>query len=167
MKPALLVIDIQNAYLDDMSENEKKNAFQHINWAISLFRHHGFPVIRIYHHEEQRGPHPGDPKFEFPETIAIKGDDPKIVKHYPSSFKKTDLEKFLRDRSIDTLYLCGLSAVYCVLATYFGAEERDFNVFFIKNALLSHKEWYTGMIEDAYEAVSCPNLKFMFDNMKK
>lgn len=167
MKPALLVIDIQKAYLDDMSEVDKKKAFQHINWAISLFRHYKFPVIRVYHHEERQGPHPGDPKFEFPESVGTKDDDPKIVKHYPSSFKKTDLEKFLRDQGIDTVYLCGLSAVYCVLATYFGAEEREFNVFFVKHALLSHKEWYTGMVEDCYEAVGISQLQFLFENMKK
>lgn len=167
MKPALLVIDIQNAYLKDIPDHVKNPAFQQINWAISLFRHYNFPVIRVYHHEPKTGPNPGDEAFEFPASVNIKTDDPRVIKNHSCAFKKTDLEKFLREQGIDTLYLCGLSAVYCVLATYFGAEEREFNAFLVKNALLSHKEWYTGMVEDAYDAVSCSQLQFMFDHMKK
>lgn len=167
MKPALLVIDIQKEYLEDIPEMSQNIAFRHINWAIWLFRKNNFPVIRVYHHEKEYGPQPGDPKFEFPETVGVKESDPKIVKNFPSSFKKTDLEKFLREQGCDAVYLCGLSAVYCVLATYFGAEDRDIPVFFVKHALLSHDLSYTRMIEDVYDAVGCSTVQYMFENLKK
>ncbi|MGB7055439.1 MAG: hypothetical protein WBE28_08985, partial [bacterium] len=49
MKPALLVIDIQNRYLPMMAQDEKDLALRIINGAIWLFRQHDLPVIRVYH----------------------------------------------------------------------------------------------------------------------
>ena len=56
IKPALLVIDIQNAYLSGMAQREKDIAMVNINYYIQLFRSHGYPVIRIYHYSKQFGP---------------------------------------------------------------------------------------------------------------
>ena len=51
MKPALLVIDIQNEYLKYMSDEDKKNGMEMINGAIWIARQSNIPVIRIYHHD--------------------------------------------------------------------------------------------------------------------
>ncbi len=42
-----------------------------------------------------------------------------------SAFKHTGLNKILRERKCNILFLCGLSAVGCVLATYFGGKDLD------------------------------------------
>src|SRR3990172_7556597 len=78
LKPALLVIDIQNQYLPYMSEDDKKFALEMINGAIGLFRQHGCPIIRVYHTDPQWGPKPDSEPFEFPASINIAPDDPKI-----------------------------------------------------------------------------------------
>ena len=163
LKPALLVIDVQNQYLPYMSEQDKKLALEMINGAIGLFRQHGCPIIRVYHTDPQWGPKPDTELFEFPVSIAIKSDDPKIIKNYPSAFKKTELLKLLRENECNTLYLCGLSAVGCVLATYHSAMDLDFNVFMIKDALISHNSEYTHFIEDITETVSLNTLQIMLE----
>jgi nicotinamidase-related amidase len=145
-KPALVVIDIQNEFLKYMSEDDKKFALETINGAILLFRQHNLPVIRVYHTDLSWGPKPGAESFEYPKSILIKDDDPKIIKNYPSAFQKTILDKLLKDKGINTLYLCGLSAVGCVLATYFGSIEREYKVFMLKDCLISHNSSYTTMI---------------------
>jgi nicotinamidase-related amidase len=167
MKPALLVIDIQNAYLPYMSEEDKGIGMYMINAAIELFRENGFPIIRVYHTDPKEGPPPGTEAFEFPETIKIKPDDPKIIKNYPSAFKKTDLEKFLRENEYNTLFLCGLSAVGCVMATYWGANDLDFHAFMIKDALISHNSTYTDFVEDICETVTYTALKLILENAEK
>ena len=48
MKPALLVIDVQNEFLPGMSEHDKKTAFDYINGAIRRFHDKGFPANCIY-----------------------------------------------------------------------------------------------------------------------
>src|SRR5512136_2231530 len=72
IKPALLVIDIQNAYLDGMAQREKEIAMLNINYYIQLFRSYGYPVIRVYHYSKQYGPEQGTDQFEFPSSVLIK-----------------------------------------------------------------------------------------------
>lgn len=166
MRPALLVIDIQNKYLPRMDEAEKNHALNLINGSIWLFRQHGLPIIRVYHTDPQWGPKPDEEDFQFPSSIIIEDDDPKIVKNYPSAFKKTELEEILREQEINTLFLCGLSAVGCVLATYHGALDLDFNVFMIKNAIMSHNSEYTDFVEEIFDVVNYTTLKFMLEHMQ-
>lgn len=166
MKPALLVIDIQNAYLPYMAENEKKFGMEIINGAIWMFRYHKLPVIRIYHTDLNYGPKPDTEAFEFPKTVLIDEKDPKIIKNYPSAFIKTDLDKVLKEKGVNTVFLCGLSSVGCVLATYHGAMERDYNVFMIKDGIMSHNSEYTDVIENICESVTYDTLKFILEHMK-
>jgi len=154
MKPALLIIDIQNKYLPQMDEADTKPGLRNINSAIWLFREYKLPIIRIYHSDPRWGPKPDSEEFQFPTSIQITEDDPKIVKNYANGFKKTDLEKLLHEKECNTLFLCGLSAVGCVLATYFGAHDRDFDTFMIKDALISPNAAYTNVIEDICQSVS-------------
>jgi nicotinamidase-related amidase len=154
VKPALLVIDIQNAFLPMIPEAEKDQAMANINYYISLFRKHGFPVVLVYHHGAEYGVNPGTDLFEFPSSVLIKPDDPKIIKTYPDGFNKTDLDKVLKDLGCNTLFLTGLSAVGCVLATYIGAMNHDYRVFLVKDAIMSHNSEYTGNIEIMFDAVN-------------
>ena len=154
VKPALLVIDIQNAFLPMIPEADKKMAMLNINYYISQFRSRGFPVIRVYHHSEEYGVIPGTDLFEFPASVMIKDDDPKVIKTYPDSFNKTDLDKVLKEQGCNVLFLTGLSAVGCVLATYIGANNNDYKVFMVKDAIMSHNTEYTRKIEEIFGAVS-------------
>ncbi len=167
MKPLLLVIDIQNEYLSMVPEREKEVALYMINAAIELFRENGFPIIRVYHTDLKYGPKPDTEAFEFPKSVMIKPEDPRIIKNYPNAFKKTDLEKMLRDKGCNTLFLCGLSAVGCVLATYHGAMDLDYDVFMLKDAIMSHNSAYTDSIEDIFSALGYDALKVMLEYAQK
>ena len=148
--PALLVIDIQNAYLPHMSEQDKKMGMAMINHLINLFRAHQFQIIRVYHTDPQWGPKPGSEDFEYPETVAIKDEDAKIIKNYPSAFKKTELDKLLKEKGINTLFLCGLSSVGCVISTYHGAIDLDYKVWLIEDALIGPDAEKTKAIQQIY-----------------
>jgi len=163
MKPALLVMDVQNAWLPYMDEQDKKVGLEQINYIIELFRANGFPVIRVYHTDPGEGPAPGTEAFEFPKTVAVRGDDPKIVKNYPSAFKKTALDKMLRDQGVNTVFLVGLSAVGCVLATYHGGADLDYNVFMVKHALISHDATLTKSVYDICSTISYGPLKLLLE----
>ena len=166
MKPALVVMDIQNEFMQYMADEDKKFAPEVINAAIMRFRENGFPVIRVYHTDPKWGPKPDSPEFQFPETIMVKADDPKVIKNYGSAFKKTDLDKILKEKGCNTVFLCGLSAVACVLATYHGAMDLDYDVFMIKDGLLSHNAAYTNVIEDICDAVPYSAMKVMLENAR-
>ena len=96
----------------------------------------------------------------------IQDDDPMIVKNFPNAFKKTELDEMLSDMKSNTLFLCGLSAVGCVLATYHGAMDRDYNVFMFKDALISHNSRYTDFVEEVFETVSWKAVEVMLESAK-
>lgn len=168
MKPALLVIDIQNQYKDFIPEREREMGIMMMNISIYLFRQHNLPVIRVYNSDAEWGvPEPGTDEFQFWEEVSIDSSDAMVLKHYPDAFKKTDLDKILNEKGINTIFLTGLSAVGCVLATYHGAKDRDYNTFLIKDAIMSHEKKFTDVIEEAYRAISWDTMKFMLDYMRQ
>jgi len=103
MSPVLLVIDVQHEHLQFMSEKEKPIAFRMINGCIWLFRQKGLPIIRIYHTHPQWGPKIDSEAFEFPSSIMVTDDDLKIVKNFPSAFKKTKLDSILKEKGYNTI----------------------------------------------------------------
>jgi len=166
IKPALLVIDIQQAFLPMMSA-DKEMAMEYINGLIELFRKNGYPVIRVYHSSAEYGVTPGTEGFEFPETVKILPTDPKVIKTYGDGFNKTDLDKVIKETGSNTLFLCGLSAVGCVLSTWIGAQNHDYQAFMVKNAIISHNADYTRNVEQMFDAVAFDVVKLIIENTGK
>ena len=167
IKPALVVIDIQNAFLPYIPDKDKETAMEYINYYIQLFRSQGYPLIRVYHKSEENGVMPGTDQFEFPASVLIKPEDPQVIKTYPDGFNKTDLDKVIRESGSNTLFLCGLSAVGCVLATWIGAANNDYKAFLLKDAIMSHNSEYTDNVEIMFDAVSYDVVKLILDNSAK
>ena len=157
--PALIIIDVQNQYMQYVAEKNSKITFDTINGAIALFRQYDYPVIRVYNNDPRFSP--DSDEFQFDPAFQIEPGDAKFVKNFMNAFKKTDLDKFLREKKCDTLFLCGLSAAGCVLATYYGAFDLDYNVFLLKNGIMSHNSSFTKFVEDAMESVSAFTLNFI------
>ncbi len=163
MEPALLVIDVQKEYMPMMSKSDQELAIEMMNWTIYIFRKFDLPVIRVYHTHPEWGPSEDSPNFQFHDSLKVLPDDPMIIKTYPSSFTKTNLNEMLQEMGINTLFLCGLSSVGCVLSTYTDAASHDYNAFLVKDALLSHKEKYTDNIEEMLNAMDLETIMFMIE----
>ena len=153
IKPALLVIDIQNKFLPIIEEREREIGIYFIKGYIEEFRKRGLPIICIHHSDPVEGPFPGTPEFDFPDDIGITKDDARVIKTYGNGFNKTELDKVLKEKGVNTLFLCGLSSVGCVIATYFGAKDYDYKAFMLKDAIMSHNPEYTTQVETIFDAV--------------
>jgi nicotinamidase-related amidase len=164
IKPALLLIDAQNHYLKAIPQREKEVAIYFINLLIDLFHEHELPVIVIYHHDLEDDPAPGTDPFEYPSSIHIRQDDPEITKNYSDSFNKTELDNILKEKGCNTLFLCGQSAVGCVLATRIGAFNHDYKALIVKDAIMSHNTNYTRNVEDMFGAVNFDVVKMIVEN---
>jgi len=148
-------------------EREKAVAMYYINGLIELFHSNGYPIIRIYHHDTASGPKPGTELFEYPSSVLIKDEDAKVIKTYPNGFNKTDLDKIIREKGSNTLFLCGLSAVGCVLATWVGAQDHDYKAFMVKDAIMSHDSGYTDNVEEMFNAVGYDVVELILENSGK
>jgi nicotinamidase-related amidase len=164
IKPALLVIDIQNFSLKFIPAKDIEPALFKINMFIDLFRKYNFPIIRIYHFSEQYGIVQGNEDFEFPKSVSIKPEDPMVIKTYPDSFNKTDLEKILKEKGCNTLFICGLSATGCALATWLGSFNYDYKAFLVKDALMSPNKDHTTNIEIMFDAVGYDIIQLILEN---
>jgi len=167
VRPALLVIDIQNAFLAMMDGKEKEMAMTNINYYIKLFRSHDCPVILIYHQSKEYGVEPGTDQFKFPASVLIEPGDTSVIKTYPDAFNKTDLNKVIKEKGCNTLFLCGLSAVGCVLSTWVGAYNNDYKAFLIKDAIMSHNPEYTDNVEEMFNAVSYDVINMILESSEK
>lgn len=156
MKPALIVLDIQNIWLDDNADLKKsvERRLEVINGAITWFRRNQHPVVVVYHEDKDLGLLPGTKQFEVPPEVMIEETDLKASKRYPSAFGKTDLGAVLRDRGCDTVLITGLSASGCVLATYFGAMDFDLKPYLVKNGVASHSEDHVKYAEDLCDTLA-------------
>ena len=139
----------------------------YINSLIELFRSNGYPIIRIYHFDSESGPKPGTELFEYPTSVLIKDQDAKVIKTYGDGFNKTDLDKIIKEKGSNTLFLCGLSSVGCVLATWIGAQNHDYKAFMVKDAIMSHNSDYTNQVEEMFNAVGYDVVKLILENSGK
>ena len=162
-KPALIVMDVQNAFMPYMDDEDTKMGLLMINATIEQFRAHGLPVIRVYHTDPDSGPLPGTEPFEFPATVGIRDTDPKVVKTHPSAFNATELDGLLREQGVDTVFLSGLSAVGCVLATYFDADRLEYRVFMVRDGVISHDAGLTASVEEMTGAVGYEAIAYLLD----
>jgi nicotinamidase-related amidase len=156
IKPALLVIDAQNGWLE-LSAGLKKSVNEHVinmSNAISIFRMAGAPIIFTYHAYEDRGIVAGTQAFELFPTVEAKTNDGVVVKTHQNAFNKTELESLIRDKGCDTVILVGLSALHCVLATYFGAYDHNLAPYLARGAVAAPDEESVQIAEKICDTLS-------------
>ena len=163
MKPALLVIDVQNEFfnISQGCSDSLKSAIEYINAAIKLFRRKNLPIIAIQHKDEEEGLVEGKPGFDVPESVKLEPQDTRIVKTYSNSFTKTGLAEKLKELGIDTVILTGFCAEYCVLSTCRGAEDFDFKPMILRNSLASDNAEHIRFVEEISETISFGALKIL------
>jgi len=161
MKPALLVIDVQNEFfnLNQACSDSLKSAIEYVNAAIDLFRKKNLPIVIIQHKSEEQGLVPGKSGFDVPQSVKLEPHDLRIVKTYGNSFIKTELAEKLRRLGVDTVIVAGFCAEFCVLSTYRGAQDCDFTPIILKGSLASDNAEHIRFVEEITETVSYGALK--------
>ena len=161
MKPALLVIDVQNEFFtyNQACADSLKSAIPYINAAIALFRKKNLPIVVIQHKTEAQGLVPGNPGFDVPESVKLEPQDMRIVKTYGNSFNKTGLAEKLRELGVDTIIVTGFCAEFCILSTYRGAQDFDFTPIILRNALASDNPERIRFVEEITETISIGALR--------
>lgn len=161
MKPALLIIDLQNKFfnLNSACSDSLKSAIEYVNAAIELFRKKSLPIIVIQHKSDEQGLVPGNSSFDVPKSVKVKPQDIRIVKTYGNSFTKTGLAEKLRELGVDTVIVTGFCAEFCVLSTYRGAQDLDFTPIILKGSLASDNTEHIRFVEEITETISYGALK--------
>jgi nicotinamidase/pyrazinamidase len=145
---ALLVIDIQEATTGDVSMYPffKKNSevlIKNINQIAERCKNQNIPVV--YVRSEITNPlinlinssyAKGHPGAQYDKRLKIVS-DLEVVKKYKDSFRKTNLDSILISNKVSELYMVGLDAAECVNGTVEAAQNRNYRVNLIEEAILS------------------------------
>jgi nicotinamidase-related amidase len=169
-KAALLVIDMQDFFLDESSPTFTCGGLAilpKLQELISTFRECGRPVIYTRHvHNPQLNDAgimgwwwegiclEGSPESEIHRSIAPFPEEKVIFKHRYSAFYNTDLETVLRCLKIEDLAICGIMSNLCCESTARDAYFLDYRVFFPADG--------NGSINEEMHLASLLNLAFGF-----
>lgn len=131
MTTALLLIDIQNDYFPG-GEMTLFGMERTANRAASLlegFRERNLPRYHVRHLSTRPGATfflPDTWGAEIEESVKPLENEPVIVKHFPNSFRDTDLRELLRRDGVDRLVIAGAMSHMCVDATTRAAFDLGF-----------------------------------------
>jgi nicotinamidase-related amidase len=144
MTTALLIIDIQNDYFPNGnmalvgSEAASLNARNVLDW----FRVMGLPVVHIQHISASPAATfflPLTRGADIHENVLPNGNENKIIKHFPNSFRETLLLEYLQSKEIKSLVICGMMTHMCIDATTRAAKDLGFSCVVIGDACATKK----------------------------
>jgi nicotinamidase-related amidase len=139
MKTALLIIDVQNDYFKGgtMTLVGAEEASENIRQILQRCRATEIPVIHIRHIATSPNATfflPNTNGAEIHQNVKPLASEKVIVKHYPNSFRETELLNYLKGKSITNLIVCGMMTHMCVDATVRAAKDFGFTIQLIEDA---------------------------------
>jgi len=139
MNTALILIDIQNDYFENgtMPLVGSGKASLNARQILDKFRAEGMPIIHIQHIAARPNSTfflPATKGSEIQDNVKPKETEKVIVKHFPNSFRETELLEYLKSRNITDLVICGMMTHMCVDATVRAAKDFGFNCTVISDA---------------------------------
>jgi nicotinamidase-related amidase len=136
-KTALLLIDVQKGFYDPIwGVRNNPSAEDKIALLLSVWRDKGFPVIHIQHCSIDENS-PLRPEFsgnEFKDEARPLLGEKVFTKTVNSAFIGTELEEYLRENSIESLVITGLTTDHCVSTSTRMAGNLGFDVILVSDA---------------------------------
>lgn len=153
---ALLIIDVQNDYFPGgkMTLEKAEQAGENTRKILEYFRKNNLTIIHIKHISTNEGA-----TFFLADTdgakinqfVLPKEDEKIITKHFPNSFRETDLMDYLRSNNIKNLVITGMMTDVCVEATTRAAFDFGFSNTIIGDATATRNRELNGEVVKAAE----------------
>jgi nicotinamidase-related amidase len=122
MNQGLVIVDVQNDYfvggsmelvaIDEAASNCKK--------LLEFFRTRQSPIFHIQHYATREGATffvPNTPGCDIHESVQPRENELVVIKHYPNSFRETELDENLKNAGVDELVICGAMSHMCIDST--------------------------------------------------
>jgi nicotinamidase-related amidase len=153
---ALLIIDVQNDYFKGgaMTLSGAEEAAKKAQQVLEFFRKNNLPVVHIKHLATNEGATfflPDTKGAEINSSVAPKNEEKIIIKHYPNSFRETDLLEYLQSKGIKNLVITGMMTDVCVESTTRAAFDFGFNNLIIGDATATRDRDLNGKVVKAEE----------------
>ena len=135
-KSALVLIDCQNTYREGIMQLEGvEPALVQCEKLLARYRDAGRPVIHIQHDAGVGTPYDVSDRIgAIAEAVKPRDGEPVVVKNYPSSFEKTNLDELLKGYGVEDVALVGFMTHVCVNSTARAAFNHGYRATVVGNA---------------------------------
>lgn len=146
----LLLVDIQNDYFPG-GAYEVPGSSAAATVAASLlskFRQQRDPVVHVRHIAEKPDSTfflPNTPGAELHAFVQPGPKEPVIIKHYPNSFRATNLLEVLRELGAKQLVITGMMTHMCIDATTRAACDLGFECTVVADACAAPGQTHDGV----------------------
>jgi nicotinamidase-related amidase len=154
MNSALILIDIQNDYFPggSMTLSGSDEAALNAAKVLAHFRTKKLPVFHVQHIATRPTATfflPGTFGAEIHQAVYPVVGEEVIVKHFPNSFRQTELLDKLNGLGVEHLVIAGMMTHMCVDATTRAAKDLGFECTIIGDACASRDQEIWGERIDA------------------
>lgn len=157
MARALIVVDVQNDYFPGgaMELFAAEAAGRNVSRILERFRAGGETVIHVRHVAKRVGATfflPGTRGAEIHDCAMPGPGETVLVKHYPNSFRDTDLDGILSRAGIRELAIVGMMTHMCIDATVRAAFDLGYSCAVIGDCCATKALSYAGATVRAPDA---------------
>ncbi|MFZ6817263.1 isochorismatase family protein [Undibacterium sp. Ji22W] len=128
----LLIIDMQNAWIDEHPRFDLTAITQRINQLSEKFRQSNLPVIFVQHQDADV--RPGTKPWEIYQGLHQESSDHSINKTACDAFADTDLKPLLERLGSTALVVCGLATEFCVDTSLRAALSHGYDAIALSDA---------------------------------
>tara|TARA_B100000609_G_scaffold172666_1_gene148207 strand:+ start:19 stop:594 length:576 start_codon:yes stop_codon:yes gene_type:complete len=137
--PALIIIDVQKAFLEKDYPGIKRN---NINAELvcgnilNKWRENDLNVIHVRHSSTnpESKLHKSKPGFEFNDYVKPKNNEIVLTKNVNSAFIGTGLDEILKNLNINTLVIVGMTTNHCISSSVRMAGNLGYETFLISDS---------------------------------
>ena len=150
MSTALIIIDVQNDYFQNGNmelvnpNTAASNTAEVLTWFRQNYRDNIFHIQHIASNPALGFFLPGTKGAEIHASVQPLETEKVIVKHFPNSFLKTNLENELKGKNINKGVIVGMMTHMCVDATVRAAVDLGFDVTLLEDACATRDLSYNG-----------------------
>lgn len=154
MKQGLIVVDVQNDYFTGgtMELVAMDAAASNCGKLLDSFRKKQAPIFHIQHIAMSEGATffvPNTSGCEIHESVKPYENEPVVVKHYPSSFRETELKEILEKTGVEDVVICGAMTHMCIDTTTRAAFDLGFTCHVISDACATRDLEFNGQLVNA------------------
>jgi nicotinamidase-related amidase len=149
MRRALILVDIQNDYFPGgrMELVGIESAARTAALLLQGFRTGQLPLFHVQHISTRPGATfflPDTHGSAIHESVSPSTGEVVVVKHFPNSFRDTDLLPHLQAAGIQSLVICGAMSHMCIEATTRAAFDLGFACTVIEDACATRNLQFKG-----------------------
>lgn len=150
MNIALILVDIQQDYFPEgrMELVGAMEASYEAQKLLSFFRKEALPIIHMQHVSTRKDATfflPGTEGINFYENVRPLADEKIIEKHFPNSFRDTDLQGYLEFKGVKEIIICGMMSHMCIDATVRAAFDKGYSCVVAHDACATRKLIFGGV----------------------